>query len=218
MTSIFKLSIILLDLVFALSCIGNVQNVGDNDYVALGYEKGVYYKEICRDFFYSGSALRWEYGDEEKQFAEDDRMYVPVTAYEKNGKMVDTDYNSLKNDLNELGISDHAFMQFQQNANGAYYEIDGELYMGTIDGGEWGWDYAYIDSYELLDEITVQYNCIVKSYAGYDDRPFTFILKKNNNVWELYECSDPYAFASYFQDPITIIKLIELEGLSGYGY
>ncbi|MBQ8781527.1 MAG: hypothetical protein IJZ72_07640, partial [Oscillospiraceae bacterium] len=68
------------------------------------------------------------------------------------------------------------------------------------------------------DEKTVQYNCIVKSYAGYDDRPFTFILKKNNNVWELYECSDPYAFASYLQDPITIIKLIELEGLSGDKY
>ncbi|MBQ8826172.1 MAG: hypothetical protein IJ007_03665 [Oscillospiraceae bacterium] len=213
MTNIFKLAIIFINLLLIFPV---EKSNSEIDCLSLGYEKGCYYQEICEQFFYSGSALRWDINEEENQFldTQTDRMFIPVTGYKKNNEIINTNYNGLKQTLIHMGISEHAFHQFQQNASRAYYEFDSKLYMGTIDGGEWGWDYAYIDSYELPDSNTIQYNCIVKSHADYDDRPFTFTLKNNSGVWELYECSDPYAFAAYFKNPVKIVKQIQLETLS----
>ena len=217
MTIISNLAIIFLKLLFLLSSGDNVHNITyETNYLALGYEKGCYYQEICKTYFHTSIYINWQYGEVEKQFADDEtgRFFIPITGYTVNGETMPIDYNWIRSYFKEMGISEHVFEQFQDNAHGAYYEIDGELYTGNIDGGESGWDYAYIDSYELLDDNTVQYNCIVKSYLDYDDRPFTFTLKNSNGVWELYECSDPYAFAAYFKNPVIVMKQIELEGIA----
>ena len=210
MTNIFKLAIIFINLLLIFPI---ERNNSEIDYFSLGYEKGCYYQEICKQYFHTSSHIYWLPGEEEKQFSDNEshRMFIPITGLKKDGEILETDYEWVKEYFKGMGISEHAFEQFQQNAHGAYYEIDGELYVGIIDGGEWGWDYAYIDSYELPDSDTIQYNCIVKSHADYDDRPFTFTLKSNNGVWELYECSDPYAFAAYFKNPVKIAKQIQLE-------
>ena len=90
MTNIFKLAIIFINLLLIFPV---EKSNSEIDYIYLGYEKVCYYQEICKKYFHTSSDIYWKYGDEEKQFAdnETDRFYVPITGFEKDGKIIETD-------------------------------------------------------------------------------------------------------------------------------
>lgn len=182
-----------------------------DEYLKLGCEKGLYYRKIGEKYFHTSADCFWVGDSSKKQFidSEADRHFTPIIGLTDGDSCIPMNYSDVKNYFYEMGVSEHAFTQFQSNANGAYYEFDGQLYVGVVDGGLWGWDCSFIDNYILIDENTIKYNCIWIGYAGaYNDgywgyeedktESFTFTLKNENGNWTLYECSNPYAFFAYF--------------------
>ena len=184
-------------------------------YMNLGVEKGMYFSEIGEKYFHTSFVGMLDKTKEQLHDFGADRHLDPIlgldTGKDEDGNFLydPMDYDELKEYFHEMGISEHAFKSFQRVSYGAFYNIDGQLYEGRIDGGLWGWDCSYIDSYVLCGEDTVVYNCVWIGYAGsYEDgfwdyeedktEPFTFTLRKENDEWMLFDCSNTYAFFAYF--------------------
>lgn len=179
------------------------------DYMQIGYEEGMHYKEICSKYFHTSALIYWEIDSLKDQFVDDktDRHFTPIIGLKDDEEIIEMSYNDVQSYFAEMGISPNAFKQFQTTANGAYYDVDGQLYLGIIDGGITGWDCSYIKDYTIIDENTIQYNCIWIGYAenwsykftNDQIEEFTFTLKQENDKWMLYECSNLYAFCGYFK-------------------
>lgn len=187
-------------------------------YMNLGVERGLYFSEIGEKYFHTSFVGKLDETKEQLHDRGADRHLDPIlgldTGKDEDGNFLydPMDYDELKEYFHEMGISEHAFKSFQRVSYGAFYNIGGQLYEGRIDGGLSGWNCSYIDSYTLCGEDTVVYNCIWMGYAGkkfnneywsfdYDKdttEPFTFTLRKENDEWMLFDCSNTYAFFEYF--------------------
>lgn len=105
--------------------------------------------------------------------------YVPMNGEESKQFLIDY-----------IGLTEKGYEELCENSPSTYMIKDGEFYVSSGDGGQAGWDYCRIISYEMKDN-TVTYNCEIEGRAetwGYDEDKvwsFTFRLAKEDSMWKL---------------------------------
>lgn len=157
-----------------------------------GKKAGKFFASSSEKYFEYGVNIEWKYDlkDDSNYISlgpYTDReygIYAPMTGEEQKQFLMDY-----------IRLTEKGYEELCLNSPSRYEINNGEFYVYSGDGGQAGWDFSRIVSYELgeneLGEKTVTYNCERVGTAenwGYDEdmiKPFTFRLAFEDGIWKL---------------------------------